>query len=309
MKTKLFCIIVCISLLSLALMSCGGKQSLNTLTSAELFKLGTEKYEQEKYIKAIEHFQTLVYNYPGESVVDTAQYYLALSYFGDKEYEIANVEFNRLAVNYPASTYAEDAIFMKAVCLYKGTPTHYGLDQSDLLVSIKQFEEFIIDFPESNVIVEAQSYLLEAHTRLARKYYNSGVVYDRIGTYKSAEIYFQIVVDEYTDTEYAPLATFGLAEMKFKLKEYKLAKEKFSDFMIVFKDHFLVEKAKEYIEKAAFSAGELSYKKKEFPEALEYFQAYVTEFPSHKHTKKATEYIQKINAMPQVTTQEENENS
>ena len=291
-------------------MNCGGKKSLNTLTSVELFELGTEKYEQKKYIKAIEHFQTLVYNYPGESIVDTAQYYLALSYFGDKEYEVANVEFNRLAVNYPASTYAEDAIFMKAVCLYKGTPTHFGLDQSDLLVSIKQFEEFIIDFPESNVIGEAQNYLLEAHTRLAKKHYNSGVVYNRIGTYKAAEIYFQKVVDEFTDTEYAPLATFGLAEMKFKLKEYKLAKEKFSDFMIVFKDHLLVEKAKEYMEKAAFKAGEFSFKKKEFPEALEFFQAYVAEFPASKHSKKASEYIEKINAMPsQETKQEENENS
>ncbi len=288
---------------------CGGKHTLNTLTSQELFDLGTQKYESKKYLSAIEHFQTLVYNYPGESIVDTAQYYLALSYFNSKEYDLANVEFNRLAVNYPASTYAEDAIFMKALCLYRGTSTHYGLDQSDLYISIKQFEEFIIDFPESNVIGDAQKYLLEAHTRLAKKEYNSGVVYDRIGTYKSAEMYFQKVIDEYTDTEYAPLATYGLAEMKFKLKEYHDAKVKFSDFLIVYTDHLLVEKANEYIEKSSFMSGEKAFKAEEFPKALEYFQEYMTEFPKSKHTKKASEYIEKLNAMPKPTVEESDENS
>lgn len=296
-------------ILTVTLVGCGGKHSLNNLTSQELFNKGKEKYDQEKYLKAIEYFQTLVYNYPGESVVDTAQYFLAQSYFGDKEYELANVEFNRLAVNYPASTYAEDAIFMKALCLYKGTPKNYGLDQSDLHVAIKQFEDFIIDFPESNVIGEAQSYLLEAHTRLAKKYYNSGVVYDRIGTYKSAEIYFQKVIDEYTDTEYAPLATFGLAEMEYKLKNYKNAKEKFSDFILVFKDNLLVKKAKEYLEKSAYKAGEYAFKKKEYPKALEFFKEYLSEFPKSKHTKKVSEYIQKINTIPQTSVQEDNENS
>lgn len=298
-----------VCLLSITLVGCGGKQSLNTLTSQELFDFGKEKYEQKKYLKAVQHFQTLVYNYPGESVVDTAQYYLALSYFGEKEYELANVEFNRLAINYPASTYAEDAIFMKALCLYKGTPKHSGLDQSDLNTAIKQFEEFIIDFPESNVIGEAQQYLLEAHTRLAKKYYDSGVVYNRISAYKSAEIYFQKVVDEYTDTEYAPLATFGLAEMKYKLKEFNLAKEKFSDFIIVFKDHILVEKANEYIEKASFEAGESAFDKKEYSKALEYFHSFLSDFPEGKKAKKVSEYIEKINSIPQAASQEDNENS
>ncbi len=301
--------LVGLCLFSITLVSCGGKQSLNTLTSQELFNLGKEKYDKKKFLKAIEHFQVLVYNYPGESIVDTAQYYLALSYFGDKSYELAKVEFNRLAINYPASTYAEDAIFMKAVCLYEGTPKHFGLDQSDLYIAIRQFEEFIIDFPESNVIGEAKRYLLEAHTRLARKHYNSAIVYDRIGTYKAAEIYFQKVVDEYTNTEYAPLATYGLAEMEYKLKNYEVAREKFSDFIIVFKDHILIEKAKEYIEKAAFKSGELAFDKKEYSKAKEYFQAYLNDFPNGDKVKKVTELIEKINAIPHVSTQESNESS
>ena len=90
---------------------CGSRPTLANLSAHELFDKGKEEYSQKHYLRAIEYFQAVVYNYPGESVVDTAQYYLALSYFGDKEYELAQVEFNRLVVNYPASVYFEHSIF------------------------------------------------------------------------------------------------------------------------------------------------------------------------------------------------------
>lgn len=309
MKKSYFIISAVLTLILISAIGCGGKKSLNTLPSSELFRLGQEQFEKEKYLKAITHFQTLVYNYPGESIVDTAQYYLALSYFKNKDYPLANVEFNRLAINYPASSYAEDAIFMKAVCLFEGTPKHSGLDQSDLYTAIKQFEDFIIDFPESNVLAEAQEYLLKARTRLAKKTYESGVVYDRIGTYASAEIYFQKVADEYTDTEYASLATFGLAEMKYKLKEYKVAQEKFSDFTIVFKDSPLVEKANEYMEKSAYKAGEKAMHDKDYAKALEYFEAFKTDFPTSDKLKDAIKKIEELKQMPIESTKESNENS
>ena len=310
MKYKFLLLVSAVLIYGISIIGCGGGSiTLNNLTAQELFTLGKEKYDNEKYVKAINHFQTLVYNYPGESIVDTAQYYLALSYFSNEEYELSQVEFNRLALNYPASVYFENAIFMKAVCFYEGTPKHFGLDQSDLLTAIKQFEDFIIDFPESDVVPDAQAYLLKAYTRLAHKYYNSGVVYNRIGTYKSAEIYFQKVVDEFTDTEFAPLATFGLAEMKYKLKEFNTAKEKFSDFTIVFKDHELIKKANEYIEKAAFKSGEKAFENNNFTKSKIYFETFIAEFPNSKKAGKAEEFLKKINSAPVATNKETNGNS
>ncbi|KAA3636873.1 MAG: outer membrane protein assembly factor BamD, partial [Calditrichaeota bacterium] len=258
--------ILLLLILSISYIGCGsgGGNKLSTLPSYELFKLGKQKYDEEKYLKALDYFQALVYNYPGESIVDTAQYYLALSYFGQEEYDLAQVEFNRLVLNYPASVFFENSIFMKAVCFYEGTPTHFGLDQSDLKIAIKQFEDFIIDYPESEVIPDVQKYLKEAKTRLAHKDYNSGVTYVRIGTYKAAEIYFQRVVDNYTNTEYGPLATYGLAEVEFKLKKFDEAKSKFQDFTIVYPEHELIPKAQEYIEKSALKSGIKAFEANEF---------------------------------------------
>lgn len=306
MKYKFLVFIIAVFVYGMSVIGCGGGSvALNNLTSSELFNLGKEKYDVKKYLKAIDYFQALIYNYPGESVVDTAQYYLAMSYFGREEYELAQVEFNRLAVNYPSSAFFENAVFMKAVCFFEGTPTNYGLDQSDLNTAIKQFEDFIIDFPESDVIPECQAYLLKARTRLAHKYYNSGVIYNRIGAYKAAKIYFQKVVDEYTKTEYAPLATYGLAEMDYKLKNYEKAQEEFSDFTIVFKDNELVEKAKKYAEKSAFKNGETAFKKAEFTKAKKIFESFKSDYPNSDKIDDAQKYLDKIGNEPTLSENKE----
>jgi len=180
--------------------SCGGSRSVADLGARELFEQGLNHYEEDKYRQSSEYFQALVFNYPGNSIVDTAQYYLGLSYFGNEEYELAAIEFNRLAVNYPSSVFFENAVFMKAVAYFEATPDHYGLDQSELERAITLFEDFLIDFPESPLVEDAQTYLLKARTRLDHKLYEAGIVYERIGAPRAAEKYFQKVIDDYTDT-------------------------------------------------------------------------------------------------------------
>ena len=104
------------------LIGCGKRPAVANLTAHELFERGKEEYNDNDYLNALEYFQAIVYNYPGESIVDTAQYYLGLSYYGAKQYELAQVEFNRLILNYPSSVYFEHSVFMKAVSFFEGNP-------------------------------------------------------------------------------------------------------------------------------------------------------------------------------------------
>ena len=238
------------------LAACGGQMNLTNLSGRELMKIGMEKYDKKKYLRATEAFQALIFNYPGENYVDTAQYYLALSYFGDKSYLLAQVEFNRLLLNYPASAFASQSQLMKAVCFFKGTPEHYGLDQTDLETAVRQFEDFIIDYPESDAIEDARAYLADAHQRLAHKLYASGVLYMRVHDYKAARIYFQRVIDEYTNSEFAPLATYYTAETYLKDQDWDEAHDRFENFKIAFADHELADKAGELACEAAFEGGE-----------------------------------------------------
>ncbi|MFZ5981211.1 MAG: outer membrane protein assembly factor BamD [Candidatus Zixiibacteriota bacterium] len=318
----------------LSIVGCGGKKTMTLGSATQLFKSGMEFYDQKKYARAVEAFQMIVYNYPGESIVDTAQYYLALSYFGNEEYALAQVEFNRLIVNYPSSAYIVNAQFLKAVCFFEGTPKHYGLDQTDLEQAIKLFEDFIIDHPESELMPDAQKYLLLAQTRMARKYYESGVVYVRLNAPTAAKKYFQIVIDDYTNTEYAPRATYYKAESEMKLGNYDDAIRQFDNFVAVFSEHEWRDKAlekrqeaffmsaekaftdsnytktidilddylSEYqmvdeitLKKAAFLSAEASFMNKDYAIARDKFQSYIDDYDRNKRTRKAEKYLEEIN--------------
>jgi len=242
-KTTLFLILA--ASLFLGMLGCGGSMNISGMPARQLFNLGLEKYQDEKYITAIDAFQTVVYNYPGAALIDSAQYYLALSYYGQKDYALAGVEFNRLLLNYPSSVFAPNSQLMKAVCYFEGTPSHYGLDQSDLKLAIQQFEDFLIDYPESEAVDDCRAYLKTARTRLARKHYSNGIVYVRVRDYRAARVYFQKVIDEFTETEYAPLATYEMAGTYYSAHDWDKAHEQYENFKTVFAEHELAAKAAE----------------------------------------------------------------
>jgi outer membrane protein assembly factor BamD len=306
--TLIFAIVTALSGLLLMGGGCGGSKSLATMSAHEFYDLGMHEYDKGRYYKAIDYFQSVVFNYPGESIVDTAQYYLGLSYFSNKDYELAGAEFNRLVINYPASAFFEQAVYMRAVSHFYATPGNYGLDQNDLHEAIRQFEDFLTDFPESELIEDVQSHLSQARMRLARKYYESGVIYSRMRALEAARTYFQIVIDDYTDTEYGARASYQYAEMEFRLKHFDQAHQKFRDFQIVFPEHEWVKKAQRRTVRAAFRSGEVAFEKGDYALAEKKFEEFRADYPDDKQTKKADRYLEKIRRATQQTRQsDENE--
>jgi outer membrane protein assembly factor BamD len=232
-----------------AMVGCGSKNTMSLLTGRQLYEIGMENYNKKKYRKAVEYLQNAIYNFPGESMIDSAQYFLSMSYFGNEEYALAYTEFNRLALNYPTSTFFEHSLFMRALSQYKETPNNPGLDQSALQPAIKQFEDFLLDYPESEVAPQVKEYLLKARTRIAKKIYDNAVVYERIRAFDAAESYFQRVIDEYSETPLAAQASYKIGYLEFKRGRLQTAKEKLQAYVIVFPQHEWVPKATDYLEK------------------------------------------------------------
>lgn len=293
-----------IILLVAFLAGCAGSLKLDGLNSQELLTLGKQQYDNKKYLRAIDVFQRIVYDYPGESIVDTAQYYLALSYFGNEDYALAHVEFNRLVSYYPSSVYVPSAVFMSAVSQFESAPKNYGLDQSEVKDAIQRFEDFLIDYPESEVVPDAKAYLARAKDRLARKDFDAGMTYYRMSAYESAGIYFQQVIDDYTGGDYAAKALYYNGEIDLKQHKFEDAQEQFSNFVTVYPDHEWVAKAKKKAAEAAFKAGESAFENGNPGKAKADFQAFVEKYPNDKRVEKAREYLNQIGDIP-VETQTE----
>jgi outer membrane protein assembly factor BamD len=241
--------IISLALILIILAGCGGPAIKPTASAEEQFALAMREYEKENYLKAIDGFQRVIFNFPGATVVDTAQHYLAMSYFGNKDYELAAVEFKRLAANYPRSDFVDKAQFMAGICYYKNTPGHYGLDQEDLKKAIEALQDFMLENPDSPLVEDAKAAIHDGLTKLAEKEYKNGMLYYKMYDYRAARIYFQYVIDNYTDTKYAGNSLFKLSEIVFKERNYVEALEKFNQFINLYPNHEWVPKAEEYVEK------------------------------------------------------------
>jgi len=228
---------------------CGAPGVKLETNAQDQYVLAKKEYDKNHWLKAIEGYQRVIYNFPGADIVDTAQYFLSMSYFNNKDYELAAVEFQRLRTNYPQSAYYDEAQYMNGVCYLKNTPGHYALDQEDLKRAIQQLQDFIIDNPDSPLVPEAEDVIHEGLTKLARKEYENGMLYFKLYQYKSAGVYFQYVIDNYTGTGYAAMAQYRLAESSFKKNEFAEALIKFNNFITVYPENELVPKAEEYIGK------------------------------------------------------------
>ncbi len=85
-----------------------------TLTDAALLNGGMEKLKQNSYAAARESFSTLLRTWPKSDLADDAQFFIAESYFNEKWYEKAIVEYQVVISKYAKSNKRPGALYKQA---------------------------------------------------------------------------------------------------------------------------------------------------------------------------------------------------
>ncbi len=199
--------IIFLAVLSLYLFGCSSSVDTINMTPDQRLAYAKSLYNDEDYLDALNEFQSLILQYPGNSIIDDAQYYLAMTRFKRGEYIMAAYEFSRLVKNMPASQYLPDAQYMLAESYYELSPD-YSLDQKYTKKAIDEFQAFIDFFPTNPKVTEAEKKISEMNDKLAHKEYNSAGIYEKMDYYTASLIYYSYVIDTYHDTRYAPIAMY-----------------------------------------------------------------------------------------------------
>jgi outer membrane protein assembly factor BamD len=230
------------------LLSCSGSSVKDLESPRAQYDKAFEYFNKGKNFKAQMNFQKVIYNYPGQTFIDTAQFHLGMSFFNMKNYPEAIGEFRRLLTAYPVSEYADDATFYIGVCYYKQSP-NFALDPDFTNDAIDELGMFLNRYPGSPYTDQARVYLLELNDKLAKKLYKNGKLYLKLTDYEPALMYFQQVRDNYPNTEWAQLAFFdsGVAQMKLGRNEEAITT--FQNFIITFPDHKKAQNARKNISK------------------------------------------------------------
>lgn len=235
-----------IFILIFIILGCGSKPQ-KVLSPPKQFQYAKNLYEKKKYYKAQIAFENLIFTYPGNTVIDTAQYYLGMCYFKQNEYGIAAGEFKRLLSAYHKSEYADDAQFQIAMCHYKMSPK-YQLDPGETYNAIDEFRLLIANYPVSSFRDDAVAKIKELEDKLAKKKFMAGKLYLRMGDYEPALTYFSFVRDNYPATDWAVRAFYYTGEVQACLEKYDEALQTFENFLVGFSEHEFAPKAKKEID-------------------------------------------------------------
>ncbi len=167
-------------------------------TGDGIIEKGDRYFKNGRYFQAAELYKAYLARYAGQNSSDYAQFRLGESYFEDREYAVAAVEYRLLVTNYGYSEYVDEGYFKEALCNYRQSPKP-DLDQTKTLEALSQFEQFVRVFGDSPLIPEAQTYIVEIHEKLARKDLDNAKFYMKGKRYLSAIIYLDKIINSYPD--------------------------------------------------------------------------------------------------------------
>ena len=218
--------------ISILLSSCGISNPFDdNIAYKTRFDDGLAFFEEEKYVKASQQFNIIVDRASHTDLGDDALFFLAESYFLNKDYDLALVEFEKLVSRMGFSPYIEKSRWRICETLMLLSPNFYH-DQESSKKAISQIQEFLDDFPNSEYSKDADKLISELRTRLAEKNMETGKLYVKLKAYDSAIVSYKIVVNEFYDTKFFNDANMEIIKCLALQKKSDEAKQYLTDLEI-----------------------------------------------------------------------------
>jgi outer membrane assembly lipoprotein YfiO len=164
---------------------------------------------------AIEIFGKVVENSTYGALAPQAQYKLGLVLKGLMRYYEAEEEFDKVVSRYPDSDWSAAAKFQIASCrasLSKGA----SYDQGSAQEAKDKFEELVKEHPDAVLSMDAQKNINQIRDKEAEASFTIGRFYEKQKAWDSANIYYNDIINNYTQSPWAAQAAARLQIMEHK---------------------------------------------------------------------------------------------
>ena len=146
------------------------------------YEVAEKLYEKGKYSKAIRLFEQIAPSYRGKAQAEKMFYMYAQALYKTKQYYTAGYQFESFTAGYPRSEKIEEASFLGAKSYYFLSP-RFSLDQNDTYKALDKMQAFINNFPNSQLMPEANQLVKELREKLEKKAYEIAFQYHKTGEY------------------------------------------------------------------------------------------------------------------------------
>lgn len=194
------------------LVSCASDNGVNlTLSEDEIYQKATETFDNESYHKAVLYFKKLEEEYPFSKYMRDSFLKKAYAHYHIEEYIEAEQTASEFLNIYPASEYADQAVYLMALCSYNQI-TDPQRDQSFALNARKHLTHLIDRFPHSEYLADSQLKLDYVNDHLAAKNMEIGRFYLKDQNIPAAINRFKAVVQKYETTSHIQEALYRMIE-------------------------------------------------------------------------------------------------
>ena len=189
-----------LNLMIIFFLSCSS-QNISDKEKIEInYNQGIEFYNKGKYSKARESFKYVILHSLGSRLALESEFYLSESLYELGEYEEALYGYDNYARSSQNIELIELSRFRLCQCAFNLT-VDYKKDQVATMDALEKIAIFLEDYPESQYYSKIMLIKSELIYRLAKKEYESAVLYIKLQEYKSALIYLFEILSDYFPLE------------------------------------------------------------------------------------------------------------
>ena len=166
-------------------------------------------FDRTDYQGAIDKFQDIIDNYPYSDFAVLAELKIADTYFAQEFWEEALTYYRDFADLHPDHPKVAYTMYRSALCYYQQS-RNPGRDQTFTRQAVSQLEDVLRRFPYSHDAGEAEALWRELRTRLGRHALRIGDFYLERSEYQSAADRYRKVLNEFPGLGLDPEALYKL---------------------------------------------------------------------------------------------------
>ncbi len=215
----------------------GYEQLLSGNNVEAKYKAAFEYFNQGKYRKSADLFESMLVLTSGTPQDDTVQFYWALSNYRDKDYITAEANFKSFLDKFPGSPFAENAEFLRVDCLYKAT-NRWELDQTPTYAALVAINEYQMKYPGSVNSAVCARMGEDLDHRLDKKAFENAYLYYKMEKYRAARVALTNVLKDDADNIYREEILFYTAMSSYKYAENSVRNKQKERYMQFVDDYF-----------------------------------------------------------------------
>lgn len=165
------------------------------------YEAALEYYEKEDYHRTIILLEDILPIIRGTEEAELGNFYLAYSYYYQKQYILSSHHFEEFVRIYGRSEYVMEAAYMRAYSLYLQSPD-YQLDQTVTYEAVAAMQNFMNSYPASEYISEADAIIDDMQQKLEKKAYEQCRLYYKLRRYQAALVVYDNFSKDFPDSKY-----------------------------------------------------------------------------------------------------------